>query len=136
MEQQPLFDLNPYVEDIAPEQQPNVLSIYLGEEAAEAIINKIGGWSLRIPVSTGTTESQRLIEYIGLELTEKLIQFFGGEYLYIPNEYFTKVDEKHQQIKQLVRDLMLKGKDRTRAIQKAAKEFSISERQVRRILSK
>lgn len=134
MEQQPLFNLEPFIDDVPDEQPQNVLSAYLGEEAAAQIIDKIGGLSLRVPVETSGLDYEYLVGIIGSELTEKLSHFFGGEHLYIPKNRFAKTDEKRRAIRNRVRALKAQGNTNARAIQTTALEFKLSDRYIRRVL--
>ncbi len=134
MEQPPLFDLSEYA---APEHiaEQSLLEHYFGAEDAEKIEQALGGLHIRVPVDPSAAEYKKLEERLGSELTAKLSRTFGGEPLYIGMGRFKKVSEQRKQIRARYSELTMGGKLKRPAIQQVAREFKISDRHVRRVIS-
>lgn len=134
MEQSPLFDLSEYEADIEIEIVPDALVVHMGEDNAKIIVAALGGLNIFVPSTRDGREYQRLVGVLGEDLAHKLIDVFGGEFLYIPRQYREGVQKKHRQISDRCRELVRSGKSKTRAIQQTALEYKMTERHIRRLL--
>lgn len=134
MEQQPLFSLDEYTVETPEDERQSMLAHYLGDEAAEIVVQEAGGWNLRVPVESRGAEYERLSAKLGEEITEKIIQAFGGELLYIPVNLQARIIVRNKKIKAKFEQLVNQGGMRTHVIQKIAKEHKLTERHIRRIL--
>lgn len=133
--QQPLFDLEQYIQDVPENDQQSMFVAYFGEEAAALIAEKLGGLSIKIPSTQEGKEWDYLVEAVGDELAARISDTFGGEKLYIPKEHEAQVAERNRQVKEFCRTLMIQGWQKQQAILEAAKVFDLSDRHIRRILS-
>ena len=132
--QQPLFDLEQYIQDVPENDQQSMFVAYFGEEAAALIAEKLGGLSIKIPSTQEGKEWGYLVEAVGDELAARISDTFGGEKLYIPKEHEAQVAERNRQVKEFCRTLMIQGWQKQQAILEAAKVFDLSDRTIRRIL--
>ena len=132
--QQPLFDLEQYIQDVPENDQQSMFVAYFGEEAAALIAEKLGGLSIKIPSTQEGKEWDYLVEAVGDELAARISDTFGGEKLYIPKEHEAQVAERNRQVKEFCRTLMIQGWQKQQAILEAAKVFDLSDRTIRRIL--
>lgn len=134
MQQQPLFDLEQYIQDVPEEDQQSMFVAYFGEEAAALIAEKLGGLSIKIPNTHEGKEWDYLAGAVGDDLAKCISDTFGGEKLYFPKEYEAQVAERNRQVREFCRTLMIQGWVRQQAILEAAKVFDLSDRTIRRIL--
>lgn len=134
MNQPTLFDLSEYTAP-EPEAERSLFEYYFGPEDAEKIERALGGLNIRVPVNPNAAEYKKIEERLGSELTEKLARTFGGEPIYIGMGRFRKINEKKAEVRARYRELLQAGKLKRPAIQQCAREFKISDRHVRRIIS-
>lgn len=132
MKQQPLFDLDPYI--VEPVHEASTMEAYFGKEAAAKITGELGGQTFRVPTECSGVEYDTLCSALGPELAEQFIQTFGGEMTYIPNDHQAKVNDRNASIRSRVSALIKEGHTRNYAVRTTAKEFGMSDRNIRRIL--
>jgi hypothetical protein len=131
-----LFPLDDYIKPVAIDDSPmDMLSMYLGAESAAFVVDALGGLSLTIPRTKKGKTYKMLAHELGTELAAQLMEVFGGEELYIPRRYQELVAAKHRVIKIRYNELLREGKNSSRAIRLIARELSLSERHIRRILA-
>jgi hypothetical protein len=133
MEMEPLFDLSKYQKQPEPSEL-DMLTVYLGAEDAQLLVDTLGGISISIPrVPSGETYNL-LISSVGAEVTAKLIERFGGEDLYITSRHREQMTERNTKIRARYQELLKQRKPVQRAIQTCALEFELSDRHIYRIV--
>lgn len=135
MEQLPLFDDLPLPVAITENEATDAITFRLGLADAAALVNALGGLSIKVPKGRGGSDYARLETALGCELAQKVVSIFGGEMLYIPKQQAAKLRLKHLTIRQRYTELVAGGESRIIAAQRVALEFDITERHVLRILA-
>lgn len=126
MKQYRIFDFPELLPDTALE-----IATAIGEEAAEKLINTIGGARFKIGVGKNKTERLAILtEAIGHETAGKLMAVFGGEELYIPRCEAAAREARNRNLLNDWQQNLDSGKSQLMTCSKLAVKYRISDRTI------
>lgn len=110
------------------------LSEIIGLNATLNMVEHLGGLSFDVPSSLDTKNGKWLSGIIGTDNAERLINYYGGDRLYVNNCDALRVHLRNVALVNAIFAKMETGTARHRAVQETAPEFGITDRRAYDIL--
>lgn len=118
---------------ILPPQMAEI-STLIGLTATLTLVDKFGGLSFEIPRSLNSKNGKWLVQELGADIAQIIINHYQGEKLYINNCDALRVYLRNHALVASIVSKMETGVSQHRAIQETALEFNITERRTYDIL--
>lgn len=112
---------------------------FIGFAKALLLIKGMGGVDFAVPrglTANRSEREQRLVDAIGIEATKKFMQVFGGARLYIPRCEHLLREVRNRKFCECIDSAVDGGMTQTKAVQKFAYEFGMTERNGYKVLKR
>lgn len=111
----------------------------LGLPVVSYLVEKLGGTTIPVPLratATGEARYRRLCEIIGKDIAAALCREYGGVSLYVPNCRAAIMDARDAEMIAARDKLAKQGVNEREIVEKLARRYRLSDRQVWRILKR
>lgn len=103
----------------------------VGMSNALALVDKVGGVTLRVPMGCRRQSLERLVARLGdAGLAKQLVRHYGGTSLYIPTRSLSKRLERNQAMHLAAEAGLRQGRSMCSIVAGLAVEYGLSDRQV------
>lgn len=125
------------------EQKDNLPAVLLdiarliGDDKALTLASSVGGCNFHVPTTEKAGKNRKLlIDLVGEAATDKIIAYYGGDRLYIPNCKAALTNIRNNDFCRDVKLAIEQGQTKTAALKQAAIKYGFSERWGYNLLSK
>lgn len=125
------ININQLEQEMALELMPDVvadISELIGYPKTCRLIESFGGLDFRMPKSSNGQWAETLIEVLGNDDAQRLMNVYGGTRLYIPRCNALMIYLRNHDFVSKVEQAVADGSSQTLAIQKYALQYGFSER--------
>lgn len=105
-----------------------IMASLIGIEQAMIVVEALAGLDYLMPKTLGSNTGKQLVALIGQEASQKLIDYFGGSYVYIPFCTALRRALFNQVFFNAVMAKMQSGVSQYQAVRETAHKFGIAER--------